>query len=166
MYSACDCGNIIAEHVSGSVDAFVELMNERAVELGATHTHFVNTHGLTAEDHYSTAYDLYLIFNEVVKYPKYNEISHQSKYVSTYINQNGEEASLELYTTNLYLRSEATPPSGITVIGGKTGTTDAAGNCIILYVEDSYGNHYISVIMGSTRRATLYEQMTLLLKEI
>ena len=63
LYSGNDCAVAIAEHVSGSVEAFVDKMNEEARNLGATGTHFVNPHGLQNEDHYTTAYDLYLIFN-------------------------------------------------------------------------------------------------------
>ncbi len=52
---------MIAEHISGSVDAFVELMNQEAQAIGATNTHFTNPHGLTDPDHYTTVYDIYLM---------------------------------------------------------------------------------------------------------
>ena len=63
LCSGNDCGTAIAEHISGSEEAFAELMNKEAARLGATGTHFVNPHGLHDEDHYTPAYDLYLIFN-------------------------------------------------------------------------------------------------------
>ena len=59
--SGNDAANAIADHIAGSTDAFVEKMNAKAKELGATHTHFVNANGLHSTDHYTTAYDLYLI---------------------------------------------------------------------------------------------------------
>ena len=62
--SGNDSAVAIAEHISGSVDAFVELMNKEANALGATNSHFVNPHGYHDENHYTTAYDLYLIFNQ------------------------------------------------------------------------------------------------------
>jgi D-alanyl-D-alanine carboxypeptidase len=58
IHSANDAATAIAEHISGSVDAFVDLMNERAADLGLTHTHFANPHGLDAPGHYSSARDL------------------------------------------------------------------------------------------------------------
>ena len=82
MYSGNDAGVAIAEHVAGSVEAFADMMNEKAKEIGATNTHFSNPHGLTAADHYTTAYDLYLIFNEAMKYDKFIEIIHSTEYSS------------------------------------------------------------------------------------
>ncbi len=57
-------------------------------------------------------------------------------------------------------------PGNITILGGKTGTTNAAGNCLILLVKDTSGNQYIAVIMRARERAALYEKMNALLKEI
>ena len=65
LHSGNDNAIAIAEHISGSVEAFVELMNEEARKLGATNTHFTNPHGLHEADHYTTAYDLYLILMNV-----------------------------------------------------------------------------------------------------
>ena len=73
ILSGNDAANAIADHIAGSTDAFVEKMNAKAKELGATHTHFVNANGLHSTDHYTTAYDLYLIFNEALKLPLFCE---------------------------------------------------------------------------------------------
>ena len=67
LQSGNDCAAAIAEHISGSQEAFAELMNTEAKQLGATGTHFVNPHGLHDENHYTTTYDLYLMFNEALK---------------------------------------------------------------------------------------------------
>ena len=61
--------------------------------------------------------------------------------------------------TNYYSAGLATPPEGVRGIGGKTGTTDQAGNCVILYDEDAEENPYISVIMGASDKTLLYDQM-------
>ena len=61
--------------------------------------------------------------------------------------------------TNYYSAGLATPPEGVRVIGGKTGTTDQAGNCVILYDEAAEENPYISVIMGASDKTLLYDQM-------
>ena len=164
--SANDAGMAIAEHVGGSVENFAEMMNKEAAELGATNCHFVNPHGLHDENHYVTAYDLYLIFNEAMKYEKFSEIIMMGSYSSTYTDRNGNPKTFDFKTTNLFLQGEYTPPEQITVIGGKTGTTNAAGSCLILLSKDSSGNPYISVVLHSSERAVLYEEMKGLLSEI
>ena len=73
--SGNDAGAAIAVHMAGSIDAFAELMNREAQKLGATGTHFMNPHGLTNADHYTTAYDLYLIFNEALKQPEFRKVT-------------------------------------------------------------------------------------------
>ncbi|MEG0306822.1 MAG: D-alanyl-D-alanine carboxypeptidase family protein [Clostridium sp.] len=75
MVSANDCATALAEHISGSVEEFSNLMNKRAKELGCQNTNFVNPHGLYDEKHRTTAYDLALIERELLKHPKYIEIS-------------------------------------------------------------------------------------------
>lgn len=166
LKSANDVAVLIAENVGGSIEGFADMMNEMAVSLGATNSHFVNPHGLTDPDHYTTAYDLYLICNEAIKYDKFVEIVHTSKYNSVYHDKNGNEKNLNLTTTNAYLKGEAFAPSNVTVIGGKTGTTNAAGSCLILYAKNQQGNSYISVILKSSDRTVLYQEMTELLGEI
>lgn len=166
MYSANDAGLAIAEHVGGSVEQFAEMMNQEAQELGATNCHFVNPHGLQDDSHYVTAYDLYLIFNEALKYDLFSEIIGMNSYTTTYTDKNGKPKTFEFGTTNQYLQGNYTPPENITVIGGKTGTTNAAGNCLVLLSKDASGSPYISVILRCTERGILYEEMTGLLSEI
>ena len=166
LKSANDVAIMIAEHVGGSLEGFSDMMNEMANSLGATNSHFVNPNGLTDPNHYTTAYDLYLICNAAAKYDKFVEIIHTSSYNSVYHDKNGNEKSFELSTTNAYIKGEAFAPDNVTVIGGKTGTTNAAGSCLILYSKDNSGNPYISVILQSSDRTTLYQEMTDLLGEI
>lgn len=166
MYSANDAGVAIAEHIGGTVEQFAEMMNEEALAIGATNSHFVNPHGLQDDNHYVTAYDLYLIFNEALKYDLFTEIISMDTYTSTYTDKNGNAKTLDFHTTNQFLQGVYTPPENVTVIGGKTGTTNAAGNCLVLLSKDTSGNPYISVILRSKERAILYEEMTGLLSEI
>ena len=65
--SANEAANVLAEHISGSIEEFSNMMNNRAKELGCENTHFVNPNGVHNEDHYSTAYDLFLIAQEAMK---------------------------------------------------------------------------------------------------
>ena len=168
MYSGNDAGVAIAEHVAGSVEAFADMMNEKAKEIGATNTHFSNPHGLTAADHYTTAYDLYLIFNKAMKYDKFIEIIHSTEYSSVYHDKEGNAKEISLNTTNQFLSADSgyTSPDNVTVIGGKTGTTEAAGSCLILLSNDASGNPYISVILKADDRSVLYTKMTNLLTAI
>ncbi len=166
MQSANDAGVAIAEHIAGSVEEFADLMNEEAKRLGATKTSFKNPHGLTEDSHYTTAYDLYLIFNEAIKYDTFIEIIRTVSYSSTYTDKNGNPKELKCETTNQYLKGTSPMPENITVIGGKTGTTSAARSCLILLSKDAAGNPYISVILSSPERPILYGQMTGLLEEI
>lgn len=166
LKSANDVAIMIAEHVGGSVAGFADMMNEMAQSLGATNSHFVNPNGLTDPNHYTTVYDLYLICNEAVKYDKFIEIIHTASYSSVYHDKNGNEKEVNVSTTNAYLKGEAFAPDNVTVIGGKTGTTNAAGSCLILYSRDQSGNPYISIILQSSDRTMLYKEMTQLLSEI
>ncbi len=164
--SANDAAILIAEGVSGSVEEFCALMNKEAVALGATNSNFVNPHGLTEEDHYVTAYDMYLIFNAALDYSLISEIIHMPSYTTVYHDRNGGEKEISVNNSNLYLQGNESAPDTITVIGGKTGTTSAAGRCLILLSRDSAGKSYISIIMRSESRETLYDGMTDLLEEI
>lgn len=168
VYSANDAAMLIAENIGGSVDHFVEMMNEEAARIGATNTHFANPHGLTDPNHYTTAYDLYLIFNEAVKYEAFNEIIHMAGYQTVYYDKDGKEKVFDRTTTNQFLKvgSDYSAPASVTVIGGKTGTTRAAGHCLILLVRDVNGAPYIAVTMGVPSTQELYVTMADLLGEI
>lgn len=166
MYSANDAAMLIAENIGGTVDHFVEMMNQEAKRLGATNSNFMNPHGLTQDGHYTTAYDLYLIFNEAIKYETFNEIIHMTNYQTVYYDRNGQAKELTVPNSNLFLQGHFTAPENVTVIGGKTGTTNAAGHCLMLLSRDTKGNPYISIILCSEAREVLYGEMTDLLDEI
>ena len=166
IHSANDAAAAIAVHIGGSIEGFAELMNEEAVAVGATNSHFVNPHGLTADSHYVTAYDMYLIFNEALQYDLISEIIHMTSYETVYMDSSGNSKTLSFNTTNQYLTGTYKAPGQVTVIGGKTGTTSAAGSCLILLARDTAGNPYISVILKASARDVLYEQMTRLLNVI
>ena len=166
MKSANDVANAIAIHIGGSVEGFADLMNQEALAIGATNSHFVNPHGLTAEDHYVTAYDMYLMFHEAVKFELISEIIHKNSYELVYTAANGSQKTVSLQTTNQYLEGNYKAPDRVSVIGGKTGTTNAARNCLVLLSKDVSGNPYISVILSAKERENLYEGMTDMLGEI
>ena len=164
--SANDAAIVVAEGTAGSVEAFAELMNQEAMAIGATNSHFVNPHGLSDDNHYTTVYDMYLILNEAVKYDSFNQIIQMSSYETAVTTGNGDSKEISVKTTNLYLQGERQAPEKITILGGKTGTTNAAGHCLALYSKDTAGKPYISIIMRSDSKDELYQQMTDLLGEI
>lgn len=164
--SANDIAVMIAEYIGGSVEGFADLMNAEAAEIGATNTHFVNPHGLSDNNHYTTAYDLYLMFQAAMQYEEFKQIIAMDTYTTVYTDHSGAQTEATVKSTNQYLVKNYTAPENVTVIGGKTGTTNAAGNCLILLVKDTSGNQYIGIVMRAKERAVLYEDMNQLLKEI
>ena len=166
LHSGNDNATAIAEYVGGSMDGFAEMMNKEAAKLMATGTHFVNSNGLHNDNHYTTAYDLYLIFNECIKHDEFVKIINSSSYTAHITGADGTKRDVKWEPTNYYAKGEATPPDNVTIIGGKTGTTKGAGNCLILLTKDSSGNPYISIIMGAGSKPLLYQDMTSMLSKI
>ncbi len=164
LFSGNDCGTAIAEHISGSEEAFVERMNAEAQALGATGSHFMNPHGLQNEEHYTTAYDLYLIFNACVKDQRFLDILSESSHTASITEADGTVREEIWEPTNYYSAGITAAPEGVRVLGGKTGTTDEAGSCLILYNEDMENHPYISVVMGASEKDILYQNMTQMLQ--
>ena len=164
--SGNDAANAIAVHMSGSVEAFAGRMNEKARQLGATQTHFKNPSGLSDPEHYTTAYDLYLIFNEAMKLPKFREIIGADAYTASYTDAQGNAVSKTWKVGNWYQNGETETPEGLTVLGGKTGTTQAAGYCLIMAEQDEAGKEYISVVLKAENRQGLYKNMTNIITKI
>ncbi len=156
--SGNDAANAIAKAVSGSQESFVDLMNKEALLLGATQSHFSNPSGLTADDHYTTAYDLYLITDEALKYPMFREIVSSAGYTLNYTKANGEMSSRTWKNGNRFLFQEQEKPEGITIVGGKTGTTIAAGSCLVL-VYGKEDAEYVAVVLNADNREILYSNM-------
>lgn len=164
--SGNDAANAIAVHVSGSIDAFVDLMNNEAKAIGATDTNFSNPSGLTDKMHYTSAYDLYLIFHEALKYPIFREVTATKDYIANYIDKDGNNISKAWANSNKYLSDSVKEPEGVIVFSGKTGTTKAAGSCLVIAALDNSDKEFISIILKADNRDELYENMTKLLIKI
>ena len=164
--SGNDAGAAIAVHMAGSIDAFAELMNREAQKLGATGTHFMNPHGLTNADHYTTAYDLYLIFNEALKQPEFRKVTGTTSYTADYTDGSGSPVSTTWEGGNWYMVGQRQTPDGLTVFSGKTGTTSAAGFCLIMASRDQKEKEYISVVLKAPSRPGLYDNMTNIISKI
>ena len=162
--SGNDAGIAIAEHIAGSVDKFAAMMNKEVTALGCSGSNFVNPHGLHDDNHYTTPYDLYLVFHELLKYDVFMDIINHSSYKAEFNGADGNKKTLWFTSTDKYLLGSAKAPEGVTVIGGKTGTTSMAGSNLILYSKNSNGNSYISVVMHASDSFSLYSQMSHLLE--
>ena len=144
--SANEAANILGEHVAGSVDAFVEQMNRRAEELGCVNTHFANAHGLHDENHYTCAYDVYLIAREVEKHARLVEIVAMQKATIPATNLSPERlffntnSMLSPYKERTYLYKYTT--------GIKTGHTSQAGLCLAASAEKG-DTSLLSVVLGA-----------------
>ena len=166
VYSGNDNAVAIAEHVGGSVDKFAEMMNAKAQEIMATDSHFVNPNGLHNENHYTTAYDIYLIFNECIKNDKFMEIIQTDSYEADVKRADGSNIIIKWEPTSYYALGEAELPKSGKIIGGKTGTTLKAGNCLVLLDESDSGKPFISIVMGAETKEILYQDMTALIEGI
>lgn len=166
IYSGNDAAAALAVSVGGSLEGFVKMMNEEAKRLGATSTHFENPHGLDDARHLTTVYDLYLIFSECLKYDAFREIISTASYDCTYQKADGSRKTVTWLSTNEYLKGGEVFPSEVNLYGGKTGTTELAGSCLMLYVSDKAGRNYISVVLGASDGEQLYDEMDKLLHKI
>lgn len=163
LVSGNDAANALAEYYAGSVEEFAKVMNEEAKALGATNCHFVNANGLPDDDHYTTVYDMYLIFQEAIKTQAFVDIISTKSIDVTYQDANGNEVAKTWSNTNHYMTGEEEAPEGITVIGGKTGTTNAAGYCLVLYSTNKNGDDIISIVFKGDARSNMYLLMNQIL---
>ncbi len=165
VYSANDAANAIARHIDGSTEMFVQRMNLEAEAIGMKNTHFVNAHGLHDKEHYTTAYDIYLMLNEAIRYQVFLDAVRLSVYHLTV--QRGEDSIMyDLNSTDHFLTGDEHLPAGVQILAGKTGTTDEAGSCLALAVQDQRGIPYIAIILNAENKTALYTDMNQLLGSI
>ena len=148
LSSANEGCNILAEAVAGSIDAFVEKMNSKAKSLGCEDTHFVNTNGLPDTDHYTTAWDLYLITKEARTHQDFMPLVGTIYYEVPATNLSNVR---KLRTTNNLITNWYT--TGYLYKGAegiKTGSTSAAGYCLVASASRS-GRSLLSVVLGAER---------------
>lgn len=132
LNSGNDAAVAIAEHIGGSVEDFCLMMNRRASEIGAFNTSFKSPHGLDADGHFTTAYDLALIAKEAYSYPLFRQI-----------------ISTQTITLSGHYLKNTNPLLGKyeDVSGGKTGYTDGAGRCLVYYI-DTDAIQAVAVLLG------------------
>lgn len=160
--SGNDAAIAIAEHISGSTEAFADLMNEEALKMGATGSHFMNPHGLPDNNHYTSVYDLYLILQTAAKDDTFRQLFGASYYEVNYTDGEGNPASMEWKSANYYMNGQKELPEGFTLVGGKTGTTGAAGFCLVMMTTNVNQEEIISIVLKADGKSNLY----LLMNEI
>jgi len=131
LASAGDCSNGIAEHVSGSNEAFADLMNKKAEDLGCQNTHFVNPHGMPDDNHYTSAYDMALITRAALQNEQFRKIAGAKKYTIPPTNLLKESRVLTNHHKML-IESNYTYEG---CEGGKTGYTIASGYTLVTYAK-------------------------------
>ncbi len=140
----------IAKYIAGSEQAFVELMNQKAQELGLTGTNFVNTHGLHEDDHYTTAREMAAIMRYAMQNELCAKIMSAERYNATghYI-KNGQPATYTFYFTHSYLADALgrypTYAQQVPIVAAKTGLETKAKSCLVSYIVDKNGNAYVCV---------------------
>lgn len=144
--SANDAAFVLAEHVGGSVKGFSDMMNKKAKEIGCTNTHFVNPNGIHDDNHYTTAYDLYLMGKYAMQNEVFKSIVSKTEYTLPATNKYPNNDRI-LHTSNSLLDKSNKNYYYEPTIGIKTGHTTQAGNCLV--AESSKNNmNFISVILN------------------
>lgn len=148
LQSACEAANIIAYQVGGGdIGSFIDMMNQKAQEIGAVNTHFVNPHGLYSDNQYTTAYDMYLITKYAMKLDGFMEIAGSPAYdlKPTNVHSESRMVTHTNYMLSAYLGGDEyyyEYAKGI-----KTGTLDEAGRCLITTASKD-GYNYLIVSLG------------------
>lgn len=133
LMSANEACNGVAEHVAGSIDGFVDMMNAKAKELGCKNTHFANPNGLFLKDHYSSAYDMALIAKAAMSNSVFRKITGTRRYTIPATNKNEERG---LFNKHEMLNPRKYPKYGYDYcIGGKTGYTNIARWTLVTFAK-------------------------------
>lgn len=165
--SGNDAAVAVAEATAGSLDKFIDMMNEEAIRIGATSSHFMNPSGLHNDNHYTTVYDIYLIFNEALKYDKFREIISASSYTAKFKDKNGNTVTRIWKGSNRFMTGEEDLDPEYEILGGKTGTTNAAGHCLALECAKTDTNKKaIAIVMKADSKAVLYDEMRSLIYKL
>ena len=166
LCSGVDAANVLAIETAGSMEAFVRMMNAAAEDCGCVDTQFENPNGLTATGHYTSAYDIYLILRRLSEDERFMKIISAGTYEAVYKDADGNKKE-ETYTSTVqYVEDGVSQIGSVSIVGGKTGTTQSAGHCLALICENREGERYLAVVMKASSRDRLYEQIEHIVKKI
>lgn len=139
MPSGGECCHALERYVAESEEEFIQMMNDKAAELGLTGTHFTNSAGLYNENHYTTLYDMAVIMKAAIENDVCREVLHQHMVVTTPTTNHPE--GLEL--SNWFMRRIEDKYTKTEVMGAKTGYVVQSGNCAVSYTIGTDGTVYI-----------------------
>lgn len=160
VYSANDAANILAAAVGGSVDQFVAMMNEKAEELGCTHTHFVNPNGLDADGHYTCARDLALIAQAANQYPEFAKYAGAASY--TLPPDNIIPAGWQIFT-KVDMLDKSKPTYDARIYAAKTGWTTKAHNTFAACAKTKDDVDIIVTLLNCPVKNAMFTETTALL---
>ena len=166
IYSGNDSANALAEYITTDSYELEKIMNDKLNSLGATNSYFDNPSGLHSYNHFSSAYDIYLIFNKCLQYDTFKNIINKSSYSCNVIHSNQIEEQYTWESTIYYYNGLASFPLNYNLLGGKTGTTDEAGACLTIYFKDKNNNEYIAIFLNATSKEELYNNISILVESI
>ncbi len=156
--SGADATIAVAEHISGSEEEFVKLMNQKAEELGLLDTHFTNTSGLHDSNHYTTAYDMGLILDYAIHNETCNRILSTYKYVTTKTEQHPD--GIEFYST-MFNKVRSDHIEGMEIKGGKTGYTYEAHHCLASFATKNNKTYIAVTGYGEDKYSPVYDMITM-----
>ena len=148
--SANDAANALAEHVGGNIESFSTMMNSRAKELGCTGSNFTNPSGLHEEEHYTTTRDLMLISQKAISYELIEKVVGRTSYTLPSTNKYTGEKRI-FTTTNYMIRESLKKYYCDYCIGGKTGYTGEAKNCVVEFIKKD-GIELLAIVMGENAK--------------
>lgn len=155
--SGNDAANVLAEHVSGSISSFSELMNKKAEAIGLKNSHFTNPSGIHDENLYTTAYDLCLLSQYAMNNEKFREIVKTPKYTLPSTSIHPEEDRI-FYNSNLLLDPKQTDYYYKYANGIKTGFTDQAGDCLVASSKKDDIEFIVVCLKSGTQKDGLREK--------
>ena len=157
--SGADAGVALANYVAGSHEAFVDMMNEKATELGiGDTTHFTNCVGIYDDDHYSTAYDM----AKIIKAASENELCTKVLNARTYTTSKTKKHPKGIQISNWFLRRIEDKDINGEILYAKTGFVNQSGSCAASMAKDKEGHLFICVTAGSTSSwKCIYDQVEL-----
>jgi len=149
--SGADAALGLAVYVSGSQEAFMELMNEKLEELGLSESaHFTNCVGIYEEDHYCTIYDMAIIMGAALQNPVCREVLSARTYTTSITKQHPEGILL----SNWFIRRIEDKDTGGAAVGGKTGYVEQSGSCAVSFGISEKGKEYICVTANAASKWT------------
>ena len=161
LKSANDAAYVLAEHVGGSVDGFSDMMNKKAEELGCKNSHFVNPNGIHNENHYTTAYDMYLISKYAMENEDFEKIVSTYQYTLPATNKYRNNDRV-MKNTNIFVNPNSKYYDK-NIKGIKTGTTTQAGNCLITDIKkDDFD--VITVVLGAETSDSKFSEISKMIK--